>query len=268
MQKQTILFNLDDTLVYCNRYFNRVIGEFLDQMTKWFDSLSSDEIRQKQLEIDLNAIEKYGLASDRFPESFVRTYKFFCDKTGKKQKKSDMDSLRDLGFKVFKIPVEPVPFMNETLEQLKAEGHELYLHTGGDEVNQRRKISQLELTTYFEHRIFISERKDTTALSDILKTIGAEPKITWMIGNSLRTDIKPAVEKNINAIYIPAETEWEFNVVEVKVKPKRAFFTLDSLREVPEAIHKHIMKEGRLRKKLSLHYDSHHRKEDEDLLST
>jgi putative hydrolase of the HAD superfamily len=243
MQKQTILFNLDDTLVYCNRYFNRVIEGFLEQMIIWFDTVSKEEIRQKQLQIDLSAINKYGLKSERFPESFVETYTYFCGKTGKERQKSEMDSLRELGFQVFKIPVEPIPYMNETLQQLKDAGHKLYLHTGGDVANQRRKITQLELSVFFGNRIFISEYKDTTALSDILKTIHANPKITWMVGNSLKTDIKPALEMNINAIFIPAETEWKFDKVDISFKPKSAFITLNSLRDVPRAIHDQILKE-------------------------
>lgn len=240
MEKQTILFNLDDTLAYCNRYFNQVTDVFANQMTTWFDHLTSEEIRQKQLEIDLEAISEHGLRSDRFPESFVDTYTYFCNLFGKETKRSDIEYLRELGTTVFKIPVEPIPFMNETLAELKEAGHELYLHTGGDEANQRRKITQLELTTYFEHRIFISEHKDTTALADILKTIDADPEITWMVGNSLRTDIVPALEKEINAIYIPAETEWKYNEVDVNVEPKRAFFTLNTLLEVPEAIQNYV----------------------------
>ncbi|AGK53695.1 Haloacid dehalogenase-like hydrolase [Bacillus sp. 1NLA3E] len=268
MEKQTILFNLDDTLAYCNRYFNQVIGMFVDQMTTWFDSLTREEIRQKQLEIDLEAISAHGLRSDRFPESFVNSYYYFCDLTGKEKKKSNIEFLRELGFKVFKIPVEPLPFMNETLKRLKDEGHELYLHTGGDEANQRRKIAQLELTTYFDHRIFISEHKDTTALSDILKTIDADPEITWMIGNSLRTDIVPALEKELNAIYIPAEIEWQYNEVEVKVEPKGAYFTLNTLSEVPDAIGHHILKEGRFKNNYDQVYDTDYRKEKEDNLFT
>lgn len=145
-----------------------------------------------------------------------------------------------MGFKVFEIPVEPIPYMNETLQRLKEEGHELYLHTGGDEANQRRKITQLELTTFFEHRIFISEHKDTTALSDILKTIKTDPNVTWMVGNSLRTDIVPALEMDIHAIYIPAESEWQYNMVEVNIEHSSAFFTVESLQEVPDVIDKHI----------------------------
>jgi putative hydrolase of the HAD superfamily len=240
MGKQNILFNLDDTLSYCNRYFNQVIDEFADQMTTWFNSITKEEIKQKQLQIDVEAISQHGLVSERFPESFVGSYIYFCDLTGKEMKKDEIQYLRELGFKVFEIPVEPIPYMNETLQRLKEEGHELYLHTGGDEANQSRKITQLELATYFEHRIFISEHKDTTALSDILKTIKADPNVTWMVGNSLRTDIVPALEMDIHAIYIPAENEWQYNLVEVNIEHSSAFMTVDSLQEVPDVIHKRI----------------------------
>ncbi|MFE8699861.1 HAD family hydrolase [Cytobacillus sp. FJAT-54145] len=240
MQKQNVLFNLDDTLSYCNRYFNEVIDEFANTMTSWFDTFTKEEIKEKQLQIDIKAIEKHGLKSERFPESFVGAYQYFCDVTGREKKEDKIKYLRNLGFKVFEIPVEPIPKMYETLERLKNDGHELYLHTGGDEANQHRKIAQLEIATYFEHRIFISEHKDTTALSDILKTIDADPNVTWMVGNSLRTDIVPALEKNIHAIYIPAETEWKYNMVDVDVEDHHEFFTVQSLEEVPDVIYNHI----------------------------
>jgi putative hydrolase of the HAD superfamily len=240
MKKQNILFNLDDTLSYCNRYFNLVIDEFADQMMAWFNSISEEDIKKKQLQLDVAAISEHGLKSDRFPESFVGTYQYFSDLTGREKKKDEIHYLRELGFKVFEIPVEPIPFMNETLQRLKEDGHELYLHTGGDEANQRRKITQLELTTFFEHRIFISEHKNTTALSDILKTIKADPSVTWMVGNSLRTDIVPALELDIHAIYIPAEMEWQYNMVDLDVDHRSAFLTVDSLQEVPDVIDERI----------------------------
>ena len=268
MRKQNILFNLDDTLVYCNRYFNKAIESFAHQMTTWFEHVPAEDIKRKQLELDLDSIKEYGLSSERFPESFVGTYKYFCELTGKKKKESDIEHVRELGFRVFKTPVEPIPYMNETLQKLKEEGHELYLHTGGDETNQRRKITQLELTTFFENRIFISEHKDTTALSDILKTIDADPKKTWMVGNSLRTDIVPALEKHLHAIYIPGETEWKYDIVDVKVHPKGAFFTVDTLRKVPEVIHKYLEKDGRHKNDVTSHLGPENSNTREDNLYT
>jgi putative hydrolase of the HAD superfamily len=239
-KKQNILFNLDDTLAHCNKYFNLVINQFVDQMSEWFTSLTKEDIKQKQLKIDLASIDKYGLTSNRFPKSFVDTYIHFCQKTGRIQDDKELNLLRKIGQSVFEMEVEPYPYMNETLQQLKKEGHELYLHTGGDETNQWRKITQLELGVYFENRIFISTHKDTEALEEILNKMKFDRSRTWMVGNSLRTDILPGIESGINVVYIPAEVEWQYNKVDINNKPKGAFFTLKSLNQVPEAIHNYI----------------------------
>jgi putative hydrolase of the HAD superfamily len=242
MKKQHIIFDLDDTLSYCNKYFSFVIQQFMDQMAEYFAEYSIDKVkfREKQLEIDLASIATAGLSSERFPDSFVQTYEYFCELTGRQKEKAEANFLRKLGESVFTMEVEPLPKMYETLETLKEEGHELYLYTGGDEVNQYRKINQLELGTYFQHRIFVSVHKDTKALGAILTEIQADRENTWMIGNSLRTDIKPALELGINAIYIPAEEEWQYNIVDIDIEPQSIFLTLPSLEEVPEAIHKHM----------------------------
>ncbi len=240
MKRQHIIFNLDDTLVHCNKYFVQVINRFADQMTDWFPGIPREQVKQKQLEIDLRSVDKNGLTTEHFPQSFVDTYKYYCELAGREAEETKIDALRRLGESVFQIPVEPLPYMYETLERLKAEGHELYLHTGGDEANQRRKIAQLELAAYFDNRVFVSQYKDTAALEKILKQMKFDRDSTWMVGNSLRTDIVPAVELGIHAIHIPAKLEWEYNVVEVKSEPKGAFLTLNSLQEVPDAIHEYL----------------------------
>ena len=134
--------------------------------------------------------------------------------------------------------------MYETLEELKKAGPELYLHTGGEEKNQWRKITQLQLAAYFDNRVFISRHKDVEALAKIMDKTDFDPTITWMVGNSLRTDIIPGLEQGIHVIYIPAPNEWHYNVVDITVKPKGAFLTLNSLNQVPAAIREYIQGHG------------------------
>ncbi|PFR96720.1 HAD family hydrolase [Priestia megaterium] len=239
MQKQTLLFNLDDTLVHCNKYFRDTINAFVAQLQEWFENLTKEEIKQKQLEIDLKSIEKYGLHSSRFPESLVATYLFFSEQNHQDIHEDRVERVKKIGQSVFEVPIEPLPNMYEVLDKLKEQGHDLYLHTGGDEENQGRKIVQLELAKYFEKRVFISEQKDTSALKEILNQIKYDPKKTWMIGNSLKTDIRPAIEAGIHAIHVPSELEWSYNQVKIDVAPKGKLLTVNSLVEVPEIIQKH-----------------------------
>lgn len=236
MGKQNIIFNLDDTLIECNKYFNQVNERFAAQMGEWFKGLTRETIKAKQVEYDLVSVDKFGLTVDHLPQSFIAAYLFFCGQTGNKPQEAHKEALTKLGYSVFTIPVEPMPYMYETLEELKEEGHELYLHTGGEEDNQRRKIAQLQLAAYFDNRVFISKHKDVKALERILTEMKFDRSDTWMVGNSLRTDVLPGLEQGINVIHIPAKEEWHYNVVEIHVRPKGAFLTLPSLQQVPGEI--------------------------------
>lgn len=246
VEKLNIIFDLDDTLSHCNKYFEMVVNQFLEIMGDWFGEygLTREAISQKQTEIDLGYVHQFGLTSEHFVRSIVETYEFFCHDTGKEKKTSEIVALTKLALSVYEQEYEPYPHTYDTLELLKQEGHHLFLHTGGDEQIQKRKITQLQLAAYFENRVFISRHKDTQALRNIVETMNFDLHKTWMIGNSLRTDIAPALEVGINAIYIPAQYEWQYNVIEVKHQSESAFLTLSSLAEVPEAIQKYYLQKS------------------------
>lgn len=240
MNNQTIFFNLDDTLIHCNKYFGIVIEQFIKRIESLFPHLTSDLIRHKQVEIDLASVAINGLTTEHFPHSFVDTYKYFSEEFSMELNDDVIVELYNLGNSVFQMPVEPLPHMYETLEKLKFKGYNMYLHTGGDEANQYRKITQLQLATFFDNRIFVSIHKDTAALKNIVTKMGFDLSNTWMVGNSLRTDVIPGLEVGLNVIYIPAEEEWEFNVVNVDIEPSGAYMTLKSLAEVPDAIQEYV----------------------------
>jgi putative hydrolase of the HAD superfamily len=243
MDKQYVLFNLDDTLVECNKYFKKVIDQFAHLLLDWLQDLkvTKEQIKQKQLELDLASVAQYGITSKHFPQSFVDTYAYFCASADIPLDPSRVAELEQLGKSVYDYAAEPMPDMYETLKRLKQDGHELYLHTAGDEVIQKKKIAQLELAIYFENRMFISRYKNTKALGSILSEMHFEPTRTWMIGNSLRTDIVPGLELGLQVIYIPAIEEWQYNMTEVNLAPKGAFLTLPSLKMVPAAIREYLV---------------------------
>lgn len=234
INQQTLILDLDDTLIHCNKYFNQSRKEFVKQIKKWFKAASVQEIRQKQLEIDLKSVKKVGLHSSGSTESLVATYKFFCKKYKRKLKLEQIKKIHAIGERVFETKVEPLPYMYEVLDKLQEDGHDLYLFTGGDVINQHRKIAHLELERYFQKGIFIFEHKNTEALKKVLDHIKSPQKTTWMIGNSLKTDIKPAIELGINAIYIPSDMEWIYNIIDLEIEPNGIFAELPSLKQLPE----------------------------------
>jgi putative hydrolase of the HAD superfamily len=244
MKEQTILFDLDDTLIHCNKYFDHVIEQFAQLMLTWFADyeLKPEVIKQKQLEIDLVGVSLHGFMADRFPKSFVETYHWFSERYGRRIKRQEEDLLLQLGHSVYEFSAEPYPYMNETLEMLSGSGHRLFLYTGGDASIQMKKVRDTGLDTYFGDRIFVTLHKTKEFMESLLHSHRFDRSHTWMVGNSVRTDVLPALHAGIHSIYIPAKLEWQYNTGEINIEPKGAFYKLPSLREVPEAIVEYTQK--------------------------
>ncbi|MFD2117802.1 HAD family hydrolase [Paenibacillus yanchengensis] len=237
--KQQIMFDLDDTLIYCNRYFFHVVDQFIETITSWFHpfpSVHALAVRDKQNELDLTLIEQSGFRSEHFPRSFVETYRYFSHLTGRECSKQEMEKLWELGIQVYSHDTEPYPHMEQTLTQLVTAGHELHLYTGGEAKIQTRKIEQMNLKRFFENRIYIRQLKNNDALESILQDGRFDRRHTWMIGNSIRTDVVPALTAGIHAIHMQTKEEWEYNNIPIDIKPTSAFFRLQQLKEIPITI--------------------------------
>lgn len=239
---QTLLFDLDDTLIHCNKYFHLILDQFADLMTTWFAGhrLSKDEILLKHHEIDIAGVLAFGFKGEHFPQSFVDTYRYYRDVTGRSPSPLEEEHLWKLGMSVYEMEVEPYPHMEETLEALRRQGHHLHLYTGGELSIQQRKIDAMKLQRFFDDRIYVRQHKNTDALEQILQTGGFDRTSTWMIGNSVRTDVMPALQCGIHSIYLKQESEWKYNVVPIEATPSGAFLTLQSLHEVPPAIERYM----------------------------
>ncbi len=242
--RQTILFDLDDTLIHCNKYFNLVIDQFVDAMLTWFHAypdMTEAAIRRKQIDIDIAGVQASGFKSDHFPQSFLDTYVDFTRLTGRPEDSNEIDQLWSMGQSVYEQEAEPYPDMEETLLRLKDEGHDLHLYTGGEPAIQRRKVDRLRLDRYFGDKIYIRQHKNIAALEQILAGGHFDRPNTWMVGNSIRTDVVPALTAGIHAIHVEAQTEWEYNNISIEVAPQGAFLQLHHLRDVPDGIQRYIL---------------------------
>lgn len=240
--EQQIMFDLDDTLVYTNKYFFLILEQFVDVMGTWFRpfNISEHQVKQKQIDIDMERVQQDGFASHHFPESFVETYHYYSHVFGRSVHPHEEELLYKLGLSVYKQPVEPYPNMVETLSRLQNEGHQLYLYTGGESDIQQRKIDAMQLQQFFEDRIFVRQHKNQAALEAILEGGKFDRTRTWMIGNSLRTDISPALHAGISTIYIEQQNEWKYNIVDFKLPPYATMYTTKVLGNVPDIIAQHL----------------------------
>jgi putative hydrolase of the HAD superfamily len=241
MNKPIIIFDLDDTLIHCNKYFNMVLDQFSVIMLDWFKafSLTPQHIKQKQLQLDIAGIDKHGFTIEHFPKSLIETYHYYSSLCQRSSSSLEEHILRELGYSVYQYPPEPYPHMNETLTMLESLGYHLYLYTGGDQTHQWKKIRQVNLEAYFGNRIFVSQHKNKQTMQQFIANYQLDPQHTWMIGNSMKTDIVPAVHAGIHSIYIPSQQEWLYNHATLDVTPLRGYYQTSSLLFVADIIESH-----------------------------
>lgn len=246
--KQQIIFDLDDTLIHCNKYFNLTLGAFLELMQEWFCDykITVEDIRNKQIEIDVSGVAIFGFASQHFPQSLIDTYVYFSKKVNRPINTNEQAQLQKLGMSVYDQEVEAYPGMVETLECLLDQGHTLHLYTGGEQMIQQRKIDQMKLGEYFKDRIYITRHKNIEAFEKIVSEGQMDRKNTWMIGNSLRTDIEPALTAGVHAIYIEQDMEWKYNLIELNKPENYSLYTIRDLTHVPQIISEYVKQQHNL----------------------
>lgn len=230
--KQTIIFDLDDTLIHCNKYFHKAVDAFCSNMNNWFSEYNIGllEIKSKQQEIDIERVVREGFADTHFSTSLIDTYCYFSKKTGRNKDKKEEQWINEIGESAYAKDLECYPFMIDVLNCLKEQGHNLYLYTAGNPIIQKRKIERVNIGDYFEERIFVTPHKNAQVLEGIIKKERLDKQNTWMIGNSMKSDIMPAVEAGIKAIYIPGLFEWSYDNVVLKDEHLSSFKTVESLK--------------------------------------
>ncbi|MBU7595707.1 hypothetical protein [Metabacillus halosaccharovorans] len=225
--KYNLLIDLDDTLIHCNKYFKETIDSFTDYIINWFglSLVEKSKIKEKQYEFDMIEIKKCGLTHHGFIQSLINTYKFFSSESGRKHYQLEEKVIYDLGMSLFKNKhYELYQNILPTLIKL-SKFHNLYIYTAGNTDVQLNKIESNNLTEIFPQKnIIIVLQKNVEILSKILIEREISKNNTWIIGNSLKSDILPALEVGINAIHIPAEVEWEYNKVTMETTPSNLYF--------------------------------------------
>ena len=212
--RQWILVDADDTLWENNIYFERAIDRFIAYVDH--SHLTHAEVRAVLDEVERSnaAVHGYGTASfgRNLQEAFSRLAPDRVHET----------SLHDVaGFAraITEHPVEVIPGVPETLEYLSAR-HHLVLFTKGDPAEQHSKVDRSGLGASFAETRVVRE-KNAASYHSIVEELGAEAGQVWMVGNSPRSDINPALAAGLNAVWVPHDATWVLEHEEVAPQPGR-----------------------------------------------
>ena len=198
---QVLVFDADDTLWENNVVFERVIEDFLDWVAH--PVLDRAQIRALLNEIEAANAVVHGYGSKVFLRSLGE-----CLERLRERPVTEAERLRveELAVALVRHEVELMPGVASTLEDLGTR-HELLLLTKGEQEEQARKVAASGLAHRFRGVHIVPEKAPDTYRA-LLAEYGFAPGRSWMIGNSPKSDILPAREAGMSAVFIPNENTW------------------------------------------------------------
>jgi putative hydrolase of the HAD superfamily len=206
---QQLIFDADDTLWENNIYFEDAFEQFVDFLDH--STLSATEVRDVLDEIERVNQKTHGYGSLNFGRNLRQCYQHLCERA---ISPADLDRVMSFAERILDQPIELMDGVESTLCQL-AERHELLLFTKGHPEEQKLKIERSGLGKYFGHFAIVKE-KDRESYGELVRARGLDPCRCWMIGNSPRSDINPALELGLGAVYIPHPRTWSLEHEEIR----------------------------------------------------
>lgn len=199
--RQTLVFDADDTLWENNILFERVVDAFLDWLAHPTLDRAATRAVLDEVERANVVVHGYGTAS------FLRSLGD-CFHRLRERPVTEFERAEIMGLAVALVDhrVELMPGVSETLAELGAR-HDLPLLTKGDVTEQRRKLDASNLAHHFRSVHIVAEKRAHT-YRRLLVDEGLVPASTWMIGNSPRSDILPAREVGLRAVFLPNVHTW------------------------------------------------------------
>ncbi len=209
MTKSFLIVDADDTLWENNIYFERAFEEFVDFLGH--SSMSPREVRDVLDEIERTNARIHGYGSLKFGRNMGECYRHLAERDV-----SEADLVTVMGFaeRILECPMEVIGGVPETLEYLAAR-HELTLFTKGHPEEQKLKIDRSGLGRYFNHTAIVHE-KDAEAYCRLVEERRMPHEQTWMVGNSPKSDINPALEAGLNAVFVPHAHTWVLEKQEIR----------------------------------------------------
>ncbi len=201
MLSQTLLIDADDTLWENNIYFERAIGQFISFLNH--HEFTPEHVRGVLNDVERECIVTHGYGLHSFAHALARTFERL---TVEPVTPELHERINSFAHTIADHPVEILPEVPETLQHLR-ERHQVILVTKGAITEQTGKVERSGLKEYFA-AIEILAEKDVAAYEAIVDKYELAHDSTWMIGNSPKSDINPALAAGLHAVFVPHGDTW------------------------------------------------------------
>ncbi|WP_300441877.1 HAD family hydrolase [uncultured Mameliella sp.] len=223
---QTIGFDADDTLWHNERFFVLTQERFADLLR---DYAEKDHLAERLIEAERRNIGHYGFGVKGFVLSMIETA---IEVTEGRVPASVISDLMAAGRDMLAHPIELLPHAQEAVEAV-ADTHRVLLITKGDLLHQERKLAQSGLGDLFDGVEIVSDKQPDT-YARIFGALPGGAGAAMMVGNSMKSDVVPAIEAGAWGVHVPHDLAWALEHAEPPNAPR--FRTLTDLGNLPDLV--------------------------------
>ena len=197
---RVIAFDADDTLWDCQSHFEAVENHLYDLIAPYCEAPAKELFQTES-----GNMADLGYGCKAFTISIVETALRVAGDHLSSQQLSDLLSHSK---SLLHLPATPLPEVEETLQRLQAYPYRLVVFTKGELQDQENKLHRSGLAKYFSH-VEITSNKTEVEFQQLCEHLGILPFQLLMVGNSLKSDIAPALTIGASAIHIPFHVTWQ-----------------------------------------------------------
>jgi predicted acylesterase/phospholipase RssA/FMN phosphatase YigB (HAD superfamily) len=208
-----IIFDADNTLWRTEIIYNEARNRLCDYIHA-ATGVAKDDVEAFQRATDKKLEALYGYSASRFARSFEDTLINYLGTP----EADEIRHVRRLAEDVFRTKAAIYPGVEEVLRTLRADHRKLAIITAGEEWVQKKRLSEFHLENIFDE-IIIVERKSSSEFSNFCKDRNFDPGGSWVVGDSLRSDILPAIEAGFKAIWVQHDNWQEVERAELEAPP-------------------------------------------------
>ena len=198
---RVIGFDADDTLWENETFFRMTQERFAGLLA---DHVAPEELHQRLIAAERRNLGAYGFGIKGFVLSMIETA---IEVTEERVPASVIRSLIEAGQEMLRHPIDLLPHSEETVAALAGD-YRLVLITKGDLLDQERKLAQSGLGDHFD-AVEIVSNKTEAIYRALFGRHGAREGEAMMIGNSLRSDVIPALAAGGWGVHVPHHLTWE-----------------------------------------------------------
>jgi len=221
-----IAFDADDTLWHNERIFQATEAQFAELLAGYH---AAPWVRERLFATEMKNLGHFGYGIKGFILSMIETA---LDLTESRISGAEIKRIVDWGHEMLLHPVQLLDGVRETIEALNGR-YRLMLLTKGDLFDQESKLARSGLGEFFD-AVEIVSTKNASTYRTILTRHSIAPERFVMVGNSLRSDILPALEAGTLAVHIPYEMTWAHEHLDEETLAGLNFAALERIDQLPE----------------------------------